>query len=57
MTPELEEFFSSSYRLRKTLEQVLPKEAIDYILDLIVKDLSHRNFLRLIEDNEVHEAE
>jgi hypothetical protein len=52
MTPELEEFFSSSFKLRKTLEQVLPKDAIDYLLDLIAKDLAHRKFLKLTEEPE-----
>ena len=50
MTPELEEFFSNSFKLRKTLEQVLPKEAIDYLLDLIARDLAHRKFLKLTEE-------
>ena len=50
MTQELEEFLSSSFKLRKTLEQVLPKEAIDYILDLIAKDFAHNKFLKLTEE-------
>lgn len=50
MTPELEEFLNSSYKLRKTLEPVLPKEAIDYILMLVAKDLAHQKFLKLTED-------
>ena len=50
LSPELEEFLSSSYKLRKTLEQVLHKEAVDYILDLISKDSSHRKYLKITEE-------
>ena len=50
MTSELENILESSYRLRKTLEPVLPKEVIDYILDLIAKDVAHRNYLRIVEE-------
>jgi hypothetical protein len=49
---ELEELFSSSFKIRKILEQVLPKEAIDYILDLIAKDFAHRKFLKITEEIE-----
>ena len=50
MSPELEELFSSSFKTRKILEQVLPKEAIDYILNLIAKDIAHRKYLKIIEE-------
>ena len=52
MTPELEEFLSKSFTLSKTLEQVLPKEAVEYILDLIAKDSAHRKFLKLTDESE-----
>ena len=52
MTQELEELFESSFRLRKTLEQVLPQEAIDYLLMLVAKDGAHRRFLKL-EDEQI----
>ena len=52
MTPELEELFSSSFKVRKTLEQVLPKEAIDYLLDLVAKDFAHRKYLKITEETE-----
>lgn len=51
MTPELEEFLESSFKLRKLLEQVLPQEAVDYILMLIAKDGAHRKFLKITEEN------
>ena len=52
ITSELDEFLSSSFKLRKLLEPVLPQEAIDYILTLIAKDGAHRKFLKIIEENE-----
>lgn len=52
INPELEELLESSFKLRKILEQVLPKEAVDYIITLIVKDSSHRKFLKLTEETE-----
>jgi hypothetical protein len=50
MSPELEELLHSTFQLRKTLAQVLPKEAVDYIMELIVKDGAHRKYLKLIEE-------
>ena len=50
MTAELEEILQSSYKLRKTLEQVLPKDAVDYLLELIAKDGAHRNYLKIVGD-------
>ena len=52
MTTELEEFLSSSFKLRKLLEPVLPKEASDYILTLIARDLAHRKYLEITEEVE-----
>ena len=50
MTLELEEFLDSGFKLRKILEQSLPKEVVDYLLDLIVKDNASRKFLKLVEE-------
>jgi hypothetical protein len=52
ISKELEEFLSSSFKLRKVLEPVLPKEAVDYILTLIAQDGAHRNFLKVTEEIE-----
>ena len=52
MTEELDEYLRSTFRLRKALEQIMPKEVADYILELIAKDTAHRNYLDLIEENE-----
>ena len=49
LSNELEELFNSSFKVRKTLEQVLPKEAIDYLLDLVAKDFAHRKYLKITE--------
>lgn len=50
MSPELEELLYSNFRLRQTLSQVLSKEAVDYIIELIVKDATHRKYLKLTEE-------
>lgn len=52
MTTELEELFENKFRLRRTLEQVLPKEAIDYIMNLIAKDGAHRKYLKIVGEDE-----
>ena len=51
MSPELEEFLHNTFKLRQTLSQVLPQEAVDYIMELIAKDGAHRNYLKFIEEN------
>lgn len=51
ISTELEQLLSSSFKLRKTLEQVLPPEAVEYILVLIAKDGAHRKFLKITEEN------
>ena len=52
MNTEIEELFSSSYKTRKLLEQVLPAEAVDHILTLLAKDNAHRKYLKIVEENE-----
>jgi hypothetical protein len=47
---ELEQLLNGSFKLRKTLEQVLPPEAVEYILILIAKDVAHRKFLKITEE-------
>ena len=50
MSPELEELLHSTFKLRQTLSQILPPEAVNYIMELIAKDGAHRNYLKLTED-------
>lgn len=50
MSPELEELLSSSFKVRKLLEQVLPKEAVDYIMVLIAKDMAHIKYIKITEE-------
>ena len=50
MSPELEELLYSTFKLRQVLSQVLPEEAIDYIMELIAKDGAHRKYLKLTEE-------
>ena len=53
MSSEVEKLFESSIRVRKILEQVFPKEAVDYITLLITKDLAHKKYIKLAEDNDM----
>ena len=50
MIPELEEFLSNTFRLRQTLLQVLPVEAVNYFMELLAKDGAHRKYLKNIEE-------
>ena len=50
MSPELEELLHSTFKLRQALSQILSKEAVDYIMELIVKDGAHRKYLKLTEE-------
>ena len=52
MDPELEKILENSFRLRQALEQVLSKNAVDYIATLIAKDNAHRKFLRRMEETD-----
>jgi hypothetical protein len=52
MSPELENLLHGTFKLRQTLAQVLPQEAVDYIVELIVKDGAHRKLLKLMEEFE-----
>lgn len=52
MTAELEEFLDNTFTLRKTLNQVIPQEATDYIIELIAKDGAYRKFLKITKENE-----
>jgi hypothetical protein len=45
MTKELEELLNSTNQIRKTISQVLPQEAVDYIVNLIAKDNAHRKYI------------
>ena len=49
LSPELEELFSSTFKIKKILSPVLPPEAVDYLCELIAKDGAHRKFLELTE--------
>ena len=55
LSPELEELLANKFKLKKALEQVLPAEAITYIISLIAKDIAHRKFLKLTEENSENE--
>ena len=50
LNPELLPILKSSSKLRKVLEQTLPKELTDYLVHLVAKDISHRKFLKLTSE-------
>ena len=52
LSPELEDLFSKTFTLRKTLSSVLPAEAVDYLCELIAKDGAHRKFLELTKEED-----
>lgn len=52
MSEDLEQLLESTYKLRKALEQVLPSELSDYIIQLVAKDSAHRKYLKIVEENE-----
>ncbi len=52
MSPELENLVHNTSQLRRVLAQVLSSEAVDYIMELIVKDLAHKKYLKLAGENE-----
>lgn len=49
LSPELEELFSSTFKVRQALSSVLSPEAVKYLCELIAKDAAHRKFLELVE--------
>ena len=52
LTPEAEELFSSSFKLKQILSPVLPPDAVQYILELIARDGAHSRFLELTKEQD-----
>ena len=50
MTKETEELLNCTYELRQRLSSVLPQDAVEYIVKLIVLDSAHQKFLALTAD-------
>ena len=53
MSPELEDLLQNTFKLRQALLQIMPKEAVDYIMQLIAKDGANRKYLKLTEENQM----
>ena len=47
MVKELEHIFNSTSELRQCLSNVLPSEAVQYIVRLILKDEARKKYLKL----------
>lgn len=52
MKKEVDEYLDNSFKLSRTLEQLMPKDVSDYIMELIAKDKAHRKYLSIVEENE-----
>ena len=52
MTKDTEELLECSFKLRKVLGQVLPPDAVDYIMNPIAKDGAHQRYLDIVKENE-----
>ena len=50
LSAESKEILNNRLKLRQSLSQMLPKDLIDYIMELIVKDLSHQKYLELTKN-------
>ncbi len=52
MTEEVKQLLNSSFLLNQLLSNVLPKEAVDYIINLVVLDQAHQRYSELTSDAE-----
>ena len=50
MSQELENLLQGTFRLRQILTQVLPKDAVDHIMSLVISDNAHRKVLKFTEE-------
>ena len=50
LSDQSKEILDSKMKLRQSLGQILPQDLVDYIMLLIVKDLSHQKYLELTKD-------
>ena len=52
MKKEVDEYLDNSFKLSRALEQMMPKDVSDYIMELIAKDKAHKKYLNIVEENE-----
>ena len=50
LSNEAKEILKNRYSLQKTLLQVLPKDGVDYLIELNVADQVHEKFLAFTAD-------
>ena len=50
LSNQSKELIESTLQLRKSLLQLFPKDLVDYIIELIVKDQAHQKLLELTKD-------
>ena len=51
LNKESQELIDSSYKMRNILKQVLPNDIIDYVLELVAKDMAHQKLKEITKDN------
>ena len=50
LSEQSKEIISALWQFKNTLDQIMPKDLAEYILDLIAKDQAHQKFLELTKD-------
>ena len=50
LSNQAKEILENKIALRNSLSQVLPKEIINYIMELIIRDSAHEKFLELTKN-------
>lgn len=50
LSKESKEILNNKLQLKKSLSQILPKDLIDYMIELIALNQAHQRFLELTKD-------
>ena len=51
LSNQSKEILDNKFKLRQSLSQILPKDLVDYIMEVIVKDLSHQKLLEILKED------
>ena len=50
LSDKSKEIIDRTWQLKNSLNQVIPADLTDYIIELIVKDQAHENYLKLTKE-------
>lgn len=50
LSNQSKEILDNKLKLRQSLNQIFPKDLVNYIMEVITKDLSHQKYLELTKD-------